>query len=50
MSYLEVPTVQVEDDNKDAHTRYILCYNPVKAVHDKAFRMAAMDEAENALF
>jgi transposase len=26
-----------------------LCYNPVKAVHDKAFRIAAMDEAENAL-
>ncbi|OLN32664.1 Mobile element protein [Desulfosporosinus metallidurans] len=48
LSYLEVPTVQ-EDDNKEAHTRYILCYNPVKVVHDKAFRMAAMDEAENAL-
>lgn len=49
LSYLEVPTVQVEDDNKEAQTRYILCYNHVKAVHDKAFRMAAMDEAENAL-
>jgi transposase len=49
LSYLEVPTIQVEDDSKDAHTRYILCYNPVKAVQDKAFRTAAMDEAEKAL-
>ncbi|WP_425059291.1 hypothetical protein SCACP_39750 [Sporomusa carbonis] len=36
--YLEVSAAQVEDDAKDACSRYILCYNPVKAVQDEAFR------------
>ena len=46
--YLEVPTASIEDENKDK-ARYILCYNPVKAVQDKAFREAAMEKAEEAL-
>jgi len=48
-SFLEVPVAQVEDDNKDSQIRYILCYNPLKAIRDKAYRMAAMDEAEKVL-
>lgn len=49
LSYLEVSATQVEDDEKNEDTRYILCYNPLKALHDKAFRMTAMEEAEKAL-
>lgn len=49
LSFLEVPAAQVEDDNKDSQSRYILCYNSSKAIQDKAYRMAAIDDAEKVL-
>lgn len=49
LQYLEVPAPLVEDDEKDEDTRYILCYNPLKAKQDAAFRAAALEEAEAAL-
>jgi len=48
--YLEVPATEIDDDDENnAKDRYVLCYNPVKAVQDKAFRDAAMEEAEKSL-
>jgi len=49
LSYLEVPASEVDDEESQENARYILCYNPVKAVQDKAFRNAALEEAEKAL-
>lgn len=34
---------------KDESVRYILCYNPTKAIQNAAFRQAALQEAEEAL-
>jgi hypothetical protein len=34
---------------KDESVRYILCYNPTKAIQDATFRQAALQEAEEAL-
>jgi hypothetical protein len=34
---------------KDKSVRYILCYNPTKAIQNAAFRQAALQEAEEAL-
>ncbi|WP_425057930.1 hypothetical protein SCACP_25010 [Sporomusa carbonis] len=47
--YLEASSAQVEDDARDTDSRYILCYNPVKAIQDEAFRASAIEEAEQAL-
>ncbi|WP_303800284.1 transposase [Alicyclobacillus macrosporangiidus] len=47
--YLEVPASEIDDDEKDAQTRYILCYNPDKARQDAAYREAALEEAAQAL-
>jgi transposase len=47
--YREVPATDVDDEEKDGNTRYILCHNPAKAVEDEAFRQAALEEAEAAL-
>lgn len=49
LSYLEVPASAVEDDEKGQDARYILCYNPLKAKADEAFRVSALEEAEKAL-
>jgi transposase len=49
LSYLEVPATQVDDDEKDPDTRYVLCHNPIKATADETFRVTAMEEAEKAL-
>ena len=49
LSYLEVPASTVEDDEKGQDARYILCHNPLKAKTDEAFRVSALEEAENAL-
>ncbi|QQE78184.1 IS1634 family transposase [Alicyclobacillus sp. SO9] len=49
LSYLEVPASAVEDDEKGQDARYILCYNPLKAKADEAFRTSALEEAEQAL-
>ena len=35
LSYLEVPVANVDDDEKDKDTRYILCHNPIKATADE---------------
>jgi hypothetical protein len=48
-SYLEVPASAVEDDEKGQDARYILCHNPLKAKTDEAFRVSALEEAEQAL-
>jgi hypothetical protein len=34
---------------KDESVRYILCYNPTKAIQNAAFRQADLQEAEEAL-
>lgn len=47
--FLEVPTAEVHDEEISPDARYVLCYNPVKAMQDEAFRKTAMDEAEKAL-
>jgi len=47
--YLEIPASVVEDDEDSKGCRYMLCYNPVKAEQDAAFRSAALQEAENEL-
>nr|WP_040290307.1 IS1634 family transposase [Alicyclobacillus hesperidum] len=47
--YLEVPASEVDDDEKEPDTRYILCYNPVKAEQDAAYRESALEEAQRAL-
>lgn len=49
LSYLEVPASVVEDDENGQDARYILCYNPLKAKADEAFRVSALEEAEQAL-
>nr|WP_026962433.1 IS1634 family transposase [Alicyclobacillus herbarius] len=49
LRYLEVPAESVDDDEKTAGVRYILCYNPEKAAHDAAFRESAIAEAETGL-
>lgn len=49
LSYLEVPVANVDDDEKDKDTRYILCHNPIKATADETFRLSALEEAEQAL-
>ena len=49
LSYLEVPAVAVEDDEKAQDARYILCYNPIKVKTDEAFRVTALEEAQEAL-
>ena len=49
LSYLEVPASAVEDDEKGQDARYILCHNPLKAKTDEAFRVSALEEAEQAL-
>lgn len=49
LRYLEVPASAVDDDEKEQDSRYILCYNPLKAKADEAFRVSALEEAEKAL-
>lgn len=49
LSYLEVPASAVDDDEQGHDARYILCYNPLKARADEAFRVSALEEAERAL-
>ena len=49
LSFREVSATQVDDDEKDSDTRYVLCHNPIKAKADEAFRVTALEEAQNAL-
>lgn len=50
LMYLEVDSkILPTDGEKDKDVRYILCYNPIKAIQDAAFRQAALQEAEEDL-
>ena len=49
LSYFEVPESDIDDDEGFTGCRYLLCYNPLKAEQDAAFRSAALQEAEDEL-
>ena len=46
---VEVEANDIDDEEGSRGCRYLLCYNPLKAEQDAAFRSAALEEAEEEL-